>query len=716
MNERQEPEGLESLEPPERQAQSSSIGHSHPYGPGARTLLLAIEDVLQRAIPEAIDLFYLRLNSLEVPKQLLGTLSGDEHSHLRMAQRDNLKLISDPALTEEAHRASALKIGRIHAIVGLDRQHLARSRGILLGALSDCVDIAAFGESLSILSRRLNRDLAWQLEAYEALQEARQQAVLDVTALAWSANSYTDLIAQIVRILGSLDEVTACGIGRPDHHGILRFEAVSDERMQRYLEAMEESDCCISIHIDKRTGQGPAGTAWRSGKPERVLNFQTDPAVAAWREIARTAGFRSSVAIPIRAPGHLPLAILSLYSALPGGFGGRSQRIFVDLLQTLLGFALARLQTIEGEGHTVPFGVRQRWVTLLRSDALQMHYQPIVDLASGEVKKVEVLARLYDGDQMLTPGDFLSVLSIEDYFALYVRALVRALEQRNVWLEAGFDLGISINLPPMALHDNRYLQATQEAMSTFRCPSGRLILEVLETERVPQSLESRDEFGKFKAIGVLLAEDDLGSGHSSLARLHQFPFDLVKIDRSIVGEINRDASDPLRFVYQLTRLGHSLGMSVVAEGIEDPDLLPALRILGVDAAQGYAISRPLPADDFFAWLRSRSGVPANELRTNRFVQLAQFLLWEEKLSLVINDPHGRERLIDSESADVERCPPEGESGDRALVDALLGIECDASERFFVTARQRSLIHAALEHGMRSKQYRSLRERATSEIG
>ncbi|MGG1947533.1 EAL domain-containing protein [Trinickia sp. NRRL B-1857] len=715
MNERPKQEGLHPLHPRVEQAQSPPNGYASPYGYAARTVLTTIQTTLEHAIPEAIELFYLRLNRLELPKQLLGTLSPDEHMHLRAAQKDNLKLIADPALTEEAHRASAIKIGRIHAIVGLDRQHLARSRGILLGSLTDCIDVSAYGECLSILSRRLNRDLAWQLEAYESLQEARQQALLDITELAWSASSYTDLIAQLVRILASLDEVTACAIGRPDHQGALRFEAVSDKRMQSYLESMEESDCSISIHADDPTGQGPAGKAWRGGKPERVLNFQTDLAVTAWRDIARSAGFRSSIAIPIRAPGHLPLAILSLYSALPGGYSGTSQRIFVDLLQTLLGFALARIQATEGEGHTIPFGVRQRWVTLLRSDALQMHYQPIVDLMTGEVQKVEVLARLYDGDRLLTPGDFLSVLSIEDYFALYVRALERALEQRNTWLRAGFDLGISINLPPMALHDSRYLQATQEAMDALGCPPGRLTLEVLETERVPQSLESRDEFGKFKAIGVLLAEDDLGSGHSSLARLHEFPFDLVKIDRSIVGEIKRDASDPLRFVYQLTRLGHSLGMSVVAEGIEDPALLPALRILGVDAAQGYAIARPLPADEFFAWLHGRKSSPADENDGNRFVQLAQFMLWEEKLSLVMNDPHCRERLRGGPPTDREADRSERERGDQPLVAALIGTEGGASGGLFATPWQRRLVQLALEYGMRSQEYRTLRDQLQSRV-
>lgn len=650
---------------------SSDGERRHLYGSRAQALLNGVRSRLDHHAPQVIQRFNRRVGELEMVSRLLERLPENSCKWWRWKQIKNLRLIVSPQLTHEGHRAAAIRTGRVHAIFGLDREDLVRGRDILLGALRECIDATVSRETWAVLVHRVNRDLAYQLEACEALQDARRRAVLEVTQLAWSAPSYAELIRQLVEILASLDEVAACAIGRPDHRGLLRFEAVSGERMVRYLAASEQSGHPISILADDPAGQGPAGHAWRSGKPERAFDVRTDPCMALWNEAARREGFRSSIAIPIRQPGHLPLAILSLYSPLPGAYGGASQRLFVDLIQTVLGFATARILATQGAAQTIPFGVRQRWIALMRSDALEMHYQPIMDLMCGSVKKVEVLARLRDGDRLVAPGEFLGVLSAEDYFALYVRGLTQALEQRNLWSRSGFDIGLSVNLPPRALQDTRYFHATREALEAFSCPASYLTLEVLETERMPAGMETREGFDKFKALGVWLAEDDLGSGHSSLARLNELPFDLVKIDRSIIGGVSRGVVDPLRFVYQLTRLGHSLGMSVVAEGVEDADLLPALRILGVDAVQGYAISRPLPAEKFSAWMRKQGCATHPQSGQNSFVELANLILCEERLVLSM-----RERTAE---------PP----------------------------WQRHLAYAALRYGMRSREYQLTRARTAA---
>ncbi|WP_321931742.1 EAL domain-containing protein [Paraburkholderia guartelaensis] len=642
--------------------QAADTGLSQLYGHASRAILSAVQDVFEQCIPDVIELFYRRLDQFKVARQLPDVLPESEHNQLHLQQIENLKLFASPELTSEAHYDSAIRVGRTYAIVGLSRQNLVRSHSILFGALHDCIEGAFCPEALAVLSRRLNRELAYQLEAYEKLQEARQRVVLEVIQLAGAAQSYAELIGQLVGIVGSLEEVAGCAIGRPDHLGVLRFEAVSGERMVRYLAAGEQSNHLISIRSEEVTGQGPAGRAWRSGKPERVLDFETDPCAVVWSKAAHSEGFRSSVAIPIRDPGHHPLAILSLYSPLPGGYSGAGQCLFVDLVQTVLGFAIARIQAAEGAAHTIPFGIRQKWIALMRSDALEMYYQPIMDLACGSIKKVEVLARLRDCERVIMPGEFLGVLSADDYFTLYVRGLRQALGQRNLWLKAGLVIGLSVNMPTEALQDRRYFQATREALENFSCAARYLTLEVLETERLPTGLGTRDEFAKFKAMGILLAEDDLGSGHSSLARLQELPFDVVKIDRSIVGSVNRAALDPLRFVYQLTRLGHSLGMSVVAEGIEDADLLPALQILGVDSVQGYAISRPMPAGKLNAWVRNQICASTSDRKSNSYVQLAKLILWEERLVLLMRDPWSVALLGGVDATWDETFLPEGTCG------------------------------------------------------
>ncbi len=433
-------------------------------------------------------------------------------------------------------------------------------------------------------------------------------------------------------------EVAGCSVGRPDSQGVFRFESVAGETIEVYLAELEKFAKSQIMSGDQLQGQGPSGRAWHSGEVERSINFATDPRMAPWRDAALQAGFRSSVAIPLCQPGEPPKAILTLYSAFPGGFTAADRVAFIALVRTILGFALARIERLDGNNRTVPHAVRQHWSILLRSDALQMHYQPLMDLKTGQITSVEALARLRDGERLLTPGEFFPALASGDFLELYARGLMQALSQRNRWLRDGIDLNISVNLPPSALNDNRYFNATQRALATCHCAPEALTLEILETDAFPLGVDAVGELTKFKTLGVKLAEDDLGSGHSSLNRLREVPFDLVKIDRKISNLAGHDASDALRFICQLIRLGHSLGKTVVVEGIEEAGVLEAVMLLGADVAQGYTIARPMPAEGIAQWLGSRPDLPDFRHPDTSLGKLARRLIEEERLQLISEDP------------------------------------------------------------------------------
>jgi EAL domain-containing protein (putative c-di-GMP-specific phosphodiesterase class I) len=275
-----------------------------------------------------------------------------------------------------------------------------------------------------------------------------------------------------------------------------------------------------------------------------------------------------------------------------------------------------------------------------------MHYQPLMDLKTGRVTKVEVLARLRDGDRLLTPGEFFPALSSDDFLELYARGLMQALSQKNHWLRDGIDLNVSVNLPPSALSDNRYFEATQQALAEYGCAPDGLTLEILETDAFPLGVDVLRELTKFKTLGIKLAEDDLGSGHSSLNRLREVPFDLVKIDRKISNLAGQDASDVLRFIYQLIRLGHSLGKTVVVEGIEEAGMLEAVVILGADVAQGYTIAPPMPAEQVAKWLGSQPDLPDSRHPETPCGKLAERLIGEERLRLLSADPRAFAMLVD----------------------------------------------------------------------
>ncbi|PVX84228.1 EAL domain-containing protein [Paraburkholderia unamae] len=666
---------------------------------------------LQEHAAHVVNRFYEELGRLPKSRRILEMLSGAELAHLKSRQIQNLLALANLGLTAREHAEMAQRIGRIHAIVGLDKEELVRSRGILQELLYAEVGRTVSAQQLSLYTRRLTSDLAWQLKAYQDVQDSQQEALLRITRLVWEAGTYTNFIDQVIATLAAHGEVTACTIGRPDAEGIFHFEAGSGGKTEGgMLQVLVAHDQVISVRADHPQGQGAVARAWRSGKPERVVNYQTDPLVTAWREVAAREGVRSSVAIPLAAPGQPPLAVLSLYSAFPGGFVGPEQVAFVDLLQTLLGCAAMRIPIHDGMSAAVPVSVRQHWAALVRTGALQMHYQPLLNLSTGRAEKVEALARLRDGERLLVPDDFLSALSSDDLLALFTSGLDQALADRARWRAQGRDLDISINLPPAALNDIRYFEATRGALVTHGCPAARLTLEVLENEALSLIQGQRGILAKFRELGVLLAQDDLGAGHSGLTRLRELPFDWIKLDREMVKLSGGDALNTLRVIYQLTRLGHSLGRQVLAEGVDTLDLLHALAILGVDGAQGFGIAKPMEGarllewldctPDFVASVSAEADAGAGPGKESLLARLARFVIWEERMLMIAALPQASRDLLQALTRE------DGEGGGVPLAQSLAGFGNILPPGPRRDALHRQVVGALLAEGAGSEAWRN----------
>lgn len=594
---------------------------------------LALSAAMQRHATDIVIQLYEGLARLPASKRILDILTEPEIEHFQARQVQQLCMLTAPDLTAANHRAIALKTGRARAILGLNREDLVRARSILGEAIFQCIGKDAHGDALCLLNRRMNHDLAWQIEAYQRLQLLRQDVLQRITQLAWKTESYTDLVTHIVQTLSQHQAVAACSVVRPDSQGVLRFESAAGSTIEEYLAAVEKTAPIVTDNPS--FNQGPTGRAWNSGDVARSLNIATDPGMAPWKAAALQAGFHSSVAIPLCQPGEATSAILNLYSPFAGGFAGADQIAFISLLQTIISFALGRIERLAGNTSTVPYAIRRRWSALLGSAALKIYYQPLLDLKTGQVTKVEALARLLDGDRLMTPDEFFPALSSDDFLKLYTYGLERALSQTNLWLHDGIRLDVSVNLPPSALGDIRYFEVTRRVLEETGSAPGTLTLEILETDAFPLGVDVSRELTEFKKLGVRLAEDDLGSGHSSLTRLREVPFDFVKIDRNIMGEAGRDASETLRFTYQLIQLGHSLGKSVIVEGIENVGMLEAVIILGADMAQGYGIARPMSADQLTRWMECLPGLPYAHAPSTSLGKLARELLCKERRRLML---------------------------------------------------------------------------------
>ncbi|MFC5427314.1 diguanylate cyclase [Paraburkholderia denitrificans] len=659
------------------------------YGDDLAPEMAALAEVLQPDVEILIDEFYEQLSDLKGVGKLIRSLAQTELVHLKRRQAGHLMLSASAGLTASKHRASSMRAGRIHTLFGMNARDLAHSQELLQAVVSRRVDANTHHFALAVLSRRLSRCLTWQIEASRLVWENSREVLLRTTELAWSATSHTDLIDKAATILGALDGSVGCSFGRPGVEGIFRFESVSGDRLKAYFADIEATDSSVVMKGAGPQGQGPTGRAWLGGQVERCINFETDQRMGPWREIARRHGIRSSVAIPLCPPDRTPSTVLSLYSDLPGGYSSAEQASFIRQVQAVMTFAIARVESGSRTSQALPWSTRQRWAGLIGTSALEMHYQPIRDLRSGRVDRAEALVRLRDGDDTLSPGKFFPCLSREDFVVVYTQGLHQVLSQQNRWLREGLDILVSANLPAEALFDPRYYDITREALRRYGSRPQRLMLEVLETSGTGTSDCERYGLEKFRSLGIKLAEDDLGAGHSSLDRLRALPFDVIKLDRSLIQGVERTPIDVLSSIYQLTNLCHALGKSVVVEGVESVDLIDAVALLGADAVQGYAVARPMPAARFTDWIRLHGAtyqIPDRMYPRGYLAKLAKLLIWESHVQLLFGS--AQSRVLEFSDGHTPVLP-------FRMIDPEL---------------QTSLLGAAMNHGIAGSEYHAAREK------
>nr|MBA3820377.1 EAL domain-containing protein [Deltaproteobacteria bacterium] len=247
----------------------------------------------------------------------------------------------------------------------------------------------------------------------------------------------------------------------------------------------------------------------------------------------------------------------------------------------------------------------------LAGDELVLHYQPKIAVAGGEVTGVEALIRWqHPRDGLLAPAEFLPLVERTGMMGDLTRwVLDAALAQARLWSEQDIELPIAINLAAANILDAALPDAVAERLAHYGVPGERLTCELSEHTVMADPRRAGEVLDRLRALGVRLSLDDFGTGNASLSYLKRLPLDEVKIDRAFVAGIVGDVNDAL-IVRSTIDLARNLGLEVVAEGVEDADVLDRLRVLSCHEAQGYHIARPLPPDALAAWLEARQPAAA----------------------------------------------------------------------------------------------------------
>ncbi len=238
---------------------------------------------------------------------------------------------------------------------------------------------------------------------------------------------------------------------------------------------------------------------------------------------------------------------------------------------------------------------------------VDVHFQPKVALPGREVTGVEALVRWRHPDfGMLDPEEFVTVVEATGLIdALTNFVLEVTLRQCRAWLDRGLRLAVAVNLSVRNLADAEFPDRVAEALRRHNVPATLLAFELTESAVMSDPERALPVLRRLHALGIHLAVDDFGTGYSSLAYLRRLPVDEVKIDKSFVLGMGTDLGD-LAVVRAIVDLGHSLGLTVVAEGVEEDASREQLIEMGCDIAQGFLISRPMGPERFDAWLRART--------------------------------------------------------------------------------------------------------------
>lgn len=236
----------------------------------------------------------------------------------------------------------------------------------------------------------------------------------------------------------------------------------------------------------------------------------------------------------------------------------------------------------------------------LERDELRVQYQPIVSLSTGRISGVEALVRWEHPERgRISPGEFVPVAEDSGLIVALDRwVLRRACEEVQRWFSAlpqAGDFRLNVNLSPRQLGLTDLAQQVSDVLSQTGMPAASLRLEITETAMMEQHDAALRTLSELKELGVQISIDDFGTGYSSLARLHQFPIDSLKVDRSFV-EVMGETGETSRIARTIVLIGRTLGLSVIAEGVETPRQLELLRELRCDAAQGYFFSRPVDGE------------------------------------------------------------------------------------------------------------------------
>ncbi len=509
--------------------------------------------------------------------------------------------LADPALGQ--YREQARRVGiRAVAMVPVPR---GGHRWALLGVV--CAQAGVFAPPVLELLERVTRLLGHALDAFDLRRRLQQEH----HHISWLAehDPLTGLLNRRglrVRLQEQLAQADAQGgfvaVGIldfddfkqiNDNHGHSAGDALLRTMAARLVEAVRSSDMVARLGGDEivLVMQGLVAREDLEPMLERIRECIAEPVtlppgetVVQVRASLGLTVYPDDASDPDELLRHADQALYAI-KRQPRGSGAQFWRLYQP--------------EVDRDHYNHLRLVRERF----NAGGLRVHYQPVVDMASGRVVEVEALARLDDGHaRLIGPLDFIHQLGRDGLVAMTVAVMRQAATDALRWQrQSGAELSIAVNIDPLLLASGEALDTVREVAAETGLAPQRMVLELLEHNDFLSFATAQDTLTALRAFGCRIALDDVGSAYSSLLRVKELPIDIIKLDQGFIRGLSDNPQD-LRFVQSLAQLARGLGVDFVAEGAETPDIVDALRALRVPQAQGWGIARPMPAPDFEKWL------------------------------------------------------------------------------------------------------------------
>lgn len=579
------------------------------YGAEAVELLSQIQEHLQRVVTQFVREFYAEIHQRREPSAILAQLTSDEFAHLQDKQTEHLRQLLSPALSESRHQTQAQQLGQVHALVGMDASEMILAMQDYTSLVHRSIQSLAWrgdrrAELAGIIGERLKHEMHWELNGMRQIEQARQSVLtyLESEVDGWLRQKD-----------GNLAELSLQAMLRHLHglRGATYTEASAAAQIvpiaevgctEAYVSDLKQSGISLVFDPnDPQMGQSSTARAWMTGQITTVANYAATAELADIAPIARKHGIRSAATMPIFDLHSNPVGMVTLFGGYPCQFESWSAQLWLRSVQH---FFQRFARPISGRRSVITLPSSQERESLrrlLHGGGLQMFMQPLVDLYTGRLVKVEALARLRDGEKWITPGKFLPAFGEPDLVRLFREGLMQALQWLPRWDDDGIILDLSVNLPPTVLMLPECSAWVGHALDATGVDPHRLILELLETEEIEDQMARDNAIMALASLGVQLGMDDLGSGYSSLQRLQSMPFHVVKIDQATVRQAAATPDKSIPFLGALVRMTQAMGMRVAMEGLESAELIEMAACLGVDWGQGYAIAKPLPPEAILNW-------------------------------------------------------------------------------------------------------------------